>query len=140
VLSDEWFIRSTLARGRCRYLTIQLPKLPDEQKRRTVTIHSLVALAFIGPCPQGQIVRHGTAGYRVNTVANLSYGTRAENDDDTKRDRTRKGENNPRAKLTWHQVAAIRRSLAAGSEGKAIAREYGVSTSTISGIKTKLFW
>jgi hypothetical protein len=45
----------------------------------TRTIHSLVAGAFIGPCPSGQEVRHRD-GCRTNpSKDNLSYGTRSDN-------------------------------------------------------------
>jgi hypothetical protein len=47
--------------------------------RTTRTLHSLVAEAFIGPCPEGMEVRH-LDGQRTNTqVANLAYGTRSRN-------------------------------------------------------------
>jgi hypothetical protein len=43
------------------------------------TIHSLVAEAFIGPCPDGHEVLH-IDGTRTNNCAdNLRYGTRREN-------------------------------------------------------------
>ncbi len=48
-------------------------------KGNTRTCHSLVAEAFIGPCPSGKEVRHKD-GCRLNPRAtNLEYGTRTEN-------------------------------------------------------------
>lgn len=45
----------------------------------TRTVHSLVAEAFIGPCPAGKEVRH-LDGNRLNPrLANLAHGTRSEN-------------------------------------------------------------
>lgn len=45
----------------------------------TRTLHSLVAETFIGPCPEGQEVRHRD-GVRTNpSLENLEYGTRSEN-------------------------------------------------------------
>lgn len=43
------------------------------------TVHSLVAAAFIGPCPQGQEVRHKDGTRTNNTADNLEYGTRTDN-------------------------------------------------------------
>jgi HNH endonuclease/NUMOD4 motif len=48
---------------------------------RSVTrkVHRIVAEAFIGPCPEGQQVRH-VDGVKVNVAAsNLAYGTPSEN-------------------------------------------------------------
>lgn len=42
-------------------------------------IHKLVMLAFIGPPPPKQEVRHGPTGPADNRLANLSYGTRSQN-------------------------------------------------------------
>lgn len=42
-------------------------------------VHQLVALAFIGPVPEGCEVRHLDGDRANNTLANLAYGTSAEN-------------------------------------------------------------
>ena len=45
-------------------------------------VHRLVLAAFVGPCPEGEEVRHRN---RIKTdvrLANLEYGTRAENEVD----------------------------------------------------------
>jgi hypothetical protein len=55
-------------------VTLSLCGIPTKR-----TLHSLVAEAFIGPCPPGQEVRH-LDGQRENTLAvNLAYGTRSDN-------------------------------------------------------------
>lgn len=45
----------------------------------TRTVHSLVAEAFIGPCPPGQEVRHDNGDRKNPHLSNLLYGTRAQN-------------------------------------------------------------
>lgn len=45
----------------------------------TRTVHSLVAAAFIGPCPIGQEVRHRDGNRRNPRADNLRYGTRGQN-------------------------------------------------------------
>ena len=57
------------------------------KKRRS--IHKLVAEAFLGPCPPGQLVRHLNDDKDNNAAINLSYGTDSEN----KRDAVRNGRN-----------------------------------------------
>lgn len=56
-----------------------------------VWLHRLVAEAFIGPCPDGQEVRHGPNGLTDNSIFNLSYGTRQDNNLDKRRDGTHNG-------------------------------------------------
>lgn len=48
-------------------------------KQRFITVHSLVALAFLGPRPKGLDVRHIDGNPKNNRPDNLSYGTRSEN-------------------------------------------------------------
>lgn len=61
------------------YPTVYLYTEGQAHRRR---IHRLVAAAFLGPCPVGQEVRH-LDGVKVNnTVENLAYGTRSENEFD----------------------------------------------------------
>lgn len=43
------------------------------------TVHSLVAEAFLGPCPEGYEVRHKNGDRKNPRLVNLEYGTRGEN-------------------------------------------------------------
>jgi len=49
------------------------------------TVHSLVAAAFIGPRPESQEVRHINGHPADCRAANLEYGTRSDNAEDSKR-------------------------------------------------------
>lgn len=51
---------------------------PDK-KNWKVEVHTLVALAFLGPRPEGQEVRHWDGNPKNNRVTNLLYGTRKQN-------------------------------------------------------------
>lgn len=42
-------------------------------------VHSLVAAAFLGPCPEGLGVLHGYGDCTNNVLSNLRYGTQSEN-------------------------------------------------------------
>jgi len=61
------------------YLQVSIPK--------TVRVHRLVAEAFIGPCPEGYVVRHRDAVRSNNAAHNLRFGTVADNVDDRERDK-----------------------------------------------------
>ena len=52
-------------------------------KRKSVTVHSVVALAFLGPRGPGIQVRHKDGTRDNNKVSNLEYGTRSENTKDS---------------------------------------------------------
>jgi hypothetical protein len=96
-------------------------------------IYRLVAAAFLGPCPEGQEVRHGPGGQCDDRLVNLSYGTRSENHTDMIRDGTMlSGERQWMAKLTWATVAEIRARQANGEKKAALAREFAVSGATVS--------
>ena len=52
---------------------------------RSYDVHSLVARAFLGECPEGMEVRHLNGNAADNRVENLRYGTRSENVQDALR-------------------------------------------------------
>ena len=92
-------------------------------------VHRLVAASFLGPCPDGQEVRHLDGNAQNNRVDNLAYGTRTENILDVLRiGRAWRA-------LTVDQVHDIRRKLQAGARSVDLAREYGVGQACISAIK-----
>ena len=51
-----------------------------------------------------------------------------------------RGSDNPDAKLTERQARAIRAACARGVHQRDLARRYGVSQATISGIHTRTKW
>ena len=67
------------------YLSVGLHK---NNRQKTIQVHVLVARAWIGPCPQGQQVRHGRKGMGNNSLTNLCYGTSQEQYFDKVRDGT----------------------------------------------------
>jgi len=129
-------------RIRRRYLAVTLSRSGDHL---TVSVHGLVAAAFIRPCPPGQQVRHGPSGKLDNRAVNLSYGTPAENSADKVRDGTvthfsPSGDVNGNAKLSWAIVAECRLRRAAGATIAALAREHQVDASTMSVALAGLTW
>jgi len=65
--------------------------LTKDGVKRLVSVSRTVAAAWIGPCPDGQEVRHGAAGSADNSVSNLCYGTKSQNNYDKRRDGTHGG-------------------------------------------------
>lgn len=48
-------------------------------KQKSVTLHSIILAAFVGPRPDGMLVRHLDGDKKNNRLDNLVYGTHAEN-------------------------------------------------------------
>lgn len=59
--------------------------LTRDNVTRSHLAHRLAALAFLGPCPPGQEVRHLDGNPANGALANLAYGTKSENAQDTLR-------------------------------------------------------
>lgn len=125
------------------------------------TVHSIVALAFIGPRPPGMVLNHIDADKQHNHHSNLEYVTYGENNSHAYRigakqpskrrivaapRRTPKprarllGECNPSAKLTMAKVVMIRAMHARGVDSASIARAFGVSRACVCKIKRNLSW
>ena len=69
------------------------------QIRQAMTVHKAVMLAFVGPRPEGQEVRHLDGNPGHNKLSNLRYGTRSENNLDA----VRHGTNLNAAKTHCHR-------------------------------------
>lgn len=106
----------------------------DDGVRRDLFVHAVVALAFIGPRPQGHFVLH-TNGCRTDARAsNLRYGTHADNHRDKIAHGTCRA---TRRKLTPRAVREIRR--ASGSV-ESIAARRGLSVSHVREIRNGRKW
>jgi hypothetical protein len=109
--------------------------LYKDGKASFLCVHRLIALTFMGSCPDGHEVAHND-GNRLNPKAsNLRYATRAENMQDAiKHGTAAVGYRSKMAKLSPEQVSAIRndtRTL------KIIAAEYGISRSSVSHVRNE---
>lgn len=91
-------------------------------------IHTLVATAFHGPCPNDQECRHLNGNRQDNRPENLRWGSRAENRDDNFRLGVYpRGIDNKRSKLTVEVVCDMRRRRSCGEPIAAIAERYNVN-------------
>jgi hypothetical protein len=106
--------------------------------RKSLRIAPLVALLFIGERPPGAVLRHLNSSRTDDRAENLAYGTQKENMQDKKlTGNWQGGENHPQARATEAAVLAIR---ASEEKGSVLARRYGLSTTTISAIRTGRIW
>lgn len=121
------------------YATVELCRGGKDHKR--LTVHRLVATAFIpnpGKLPQ---VNHIDGDKRVNRAINLEWTNASGNATHAYKMCLRKsGEKHVFSKLTEPQVRDIRRRLADGERGNAIAKVYGVLPTTICEIKKGRSW
>lgn len=65
-------------KGKAGYLSVNI-YAGGNSKPRMMLVHRLIALAFLGPCPEGQQVRHRDGNPLNPVLTNLRYGTKAEN-------------------------------------------------------------
>lgn len=105
-------------------------------------VHELVLTTFVGAKPAGLITRHKDGTRTNNRLANLAWGTYAENSADARQHGTHEvGSMRKQAKLTESAVAEMRKEAAAGKPVKDIAKKWGVAFRTaahaISGTKWK---
>lgn len=124
----------------------------------STTVHQLVMLAFAGPCPKGQEVRHldgnpmnnrwepGTEDESRAAGGNLFYGTHAENAQDmVKHGRAmgcgKLGSDHPKAKLTEDNVRRIRSEYAGGGvTERDLSAKYGINVSTLHRVLIRQTW
>lgn len=109
---------------------------------KTMPVHRLVLLTFVGPCPEGYQTRHLNGESDDPRLRNLIWGTKEENRKDKIRHGTlhrggAKGERNHSAKLTEEQVREIRRLP---HSHRQLARMFGVSPRTIRNILRRTKW
>ena len=98
--------------------------------KQNMSVHRLVALAFI-PNPEGKpCVAHNDGNPLNNRAANLRWATHQENMDDVAMHQTaRRG-----PKTSEHTVSAIRKLFGTLSDGE-IARLFNVHRTTVRGIR-----
>lgn len=112
-------------------------------KRRSTTVHRLVLLAFEGPPPAGMVARHLNGVRADNRLANLKWGTYAENSADAWKhlqDRRHRGAGRGPQKLCVQSVKEIRKRAANGESMRKLGRVYGVSSVTIVHVVNRQTW
>lgn len=105
---------------------------------RNKKAHRIAYTLLNGPIPDGLFCLHKCDNPSCCNPHHIFLGTIAQNNRDAAdKGRKPKGESHPKAKLTDAQVAEIRSS---SETGASLARRFGVSKSTVSGIRTYTHW
>jgi hypothetical protein len=110
---------------------------------KTFGVAGLVLLAFVGPKPEGMVIRHfPDRNIENNCLENLSYGTPKQNGEDmVVHGMSLRGEKNPKAKLTKEEVLEIRQLYATGRYfQKDLGKRFGVGQDIISSIHLRKIW
>jgi hypothetical protein len=105
-------------------------------------VHRLVAEAFLGSSPfDGALVAHNDGNKDNNAVTNLRWASAVENQADRVRHNTKtRGSDVKWSKLVESDIPTIVARAQSGENYSAIARDFGVSVSTISLIKQGRIW
>lgn len=121
------------------YLHVVLYK---NKRPKTLRVHRVLMLAFVGPRPAGYDVCHNNDVKTDNRLENLRYDTKSNNLKDKFINGTdcNKGENHAQAKLTDEIVREIRRLSAEKVLQKDIAQRFNISPKTVSGVVTRVAW
>lgn len=109
----------------------------------TKNVHRLVCEERHGPPPERSEAAHSCGKGHLGCVAwqHLSWKTRSANQmDRVEHGTSNRGERQHGAKLTEPEVRAIKERLLAGESPATLAREFGVSRTTVSGIKRGDSW
>ena len=101
----------------------------DLEHGKTLQTHRLVAAAFLGPCPEGQMVLHNNGDPTDNRPDNLRYGTYSDNH----RDIYLQG--GKAFKLTLEDVEGIRFGAACGLSDRELAWNFGISRNMANQIR-----
>ena len=121
------------------YLATML--LNDDGKYKSILVHKIVAMAFLGEQPKDTEIDHIDGCKTNNKPSNLEYVSHSEN---LRRafkvglEKPQRGEENPTSKLTAAQVKKIRGYVASSNKRyygrKELAKRYGVSECCIKEI------
>ena len=110
--------------------------------RKQFFVHRLVLEAFVGPCPQGMESCHDPDRDPTNnSVSNLRWDTRQENQNDTVKHGTKlQGSRKWNSKLKEADIPEIRRLIALGRTMQEVADLFGIHDSVVCGISQRKMW
>ena len=126
-LSKEKILRPALVQG---YPMVALSK---NGKAKSIRVHILVMLAFVGPAPEGCEVLHKNGDRTDARLTELRYGTRRENMADARLHKSMAGVRNGNAKLTSEMILDITSAYAELEEK--LAKKHSVCVGTIRNLK-----
>jgi len=118
------------------YIFVSLSRPGNRPK--SLLVHRLVALTFLGEPAAGEEVCHINGVRADNRASNLRWGTRSSNHADKIRHGTHsRGTRNPQCKVNEEIVRAIRSSSKPLS---VLAAQYRISQPTVSDVRNRKSW
>lgn len=118
---------------RNRYCFVNLSK---ENKQRTLRVHRLVLLAFVGPPEPGQVCMHLDNNPRNNALSNLRWGSQKENlamiSPEIRCSKT--------GKITWEEAGEIRWLHRIGAATETLATAYNLHVISIKRLLSDKTW
>lgn len=104
-------------------------------------VHRVSYRLYVGPIPEGELVRHTCDTPLCGAPTHLAAGTVADNADDmVVRGRSLVGSRQPNAKLTEADVIAMLDAMAGGTSASTLAGRYGVSEGAVLMIRGGFQW
>jgi hypothetical protein len=120
-----------------RYATVGLC---EGGKARTIQVHALILLTFVGPRPEGMVGAHRNGNARDCSLANLRYGTQKSNIADKREHGTHlAGVQLSWTKLSESDVREIRRLIGTATL-KAIGERLGITRHQVASIRDGKSW
>lgn len=135
--------RSYTSGGRYPFACLWIGETKETREKRRVAVHKIVALCFLGPRPEGMVIRHLDGNSHRPELSNLAYGTCRENEADKLRHGTETlGERHGLAKLSPTVVREIRTRLDSNPKLNKthLGKELGVHRSLIYLIQEGKAW
>lgn len=128
------------ATDRKGYLAVSLTK---NGKSKTIKVHSIVTLCFLGERKNNHQVNHKDGNKQNNHLSNLEYCTRAENIQhafDNGLITRKKGEEHFRSKLKNEDILKIRKMSKSGFSQRQISKLFSVNHNTIGSVLRGETW
>lgn len=133
--NGKWIIQETLRRN---YKRVTLRK---NGKVKRITVHRLVAFAYLPIVAGKNVVNHLDGDPSNNHVNNLEWCTTQENGmHSSKMGRTQRGTKNNHNVLNEDEVREIRKMYSAGITQPEIGRIYGITQSAVHLITSRKNW
>lgn len=110
-------------------------------QRKGAFVHAVVALAFIGPRPDGLVINHKDGQKRNNTPANLEYVSQKANDHHALAMGLKGiGERHGMAKLSAADIREIRSLRRQGQHAALIGQRFGIHVEHVRKIVRRKTW
>ena len=128
------------SKGKVKQKHLRVTLYGEEGKKKIFQVHTLVFTHFVGPVPDGLLIRHLDDNEDNNALTNLMLGTAADNMKDAlKNAKILCGERSPKAKLNEDQAKQILK-LAKSVAFVELARIFNCSPSNIGYIVAGKTW